>query len=131
MFSAGLFISPDAMDGKPRPKSLEIIGEELLAVVWEDGHESLYPGGPLRGQCPCADCRSRRVQDGAAPAPPGGPASAGGLTLVMAPPRLVGMERVGRYAVRLRWSDGHSAGLFDFALLRSVCPCEACGGGER
>ena len=47
----------------------------------------------------------------------------------MAPPRLVGMEQIGRYAVRLRWSDGHSAGIYEFGLLRSLCPCDGCSAG--
>src|SRR5688500_11862779 len=99
---------------------MELIGEEFLAVVWEDGHESIYGGPFLRASCPCADCRVKR-ETGASPKQP-----SGGLTIAMAPPRLVAFEEVGRYAVRLRWSDGHSAGLYEFRLLRDLCPCDLC-----
>ena len=29
-------------------------------------------------------------------------------------------ELVGRYALRIRWKDGHDSGVYDFALLRSL-----------
>jgi DUF971 family protein len=99
---------------------MELVGDQFLAIVWEDGHESFYEGPYLRKNCPCADCRTKRERSAAAPSP------SSGLSLAMAPPSLVGLEEVGRYAVRLRWSDGHSAGLFDHRLLRELCSCEAC-----
>ena len=99
---------------------MELIGDQFLAIVWDDGHESFYEGPYLRKNCPCAECRTKRER--AASAPLASP----GLSLAMAPSTLVGLEEVGRYAVRLRWSDRHSAGLFEFRLLRELCPCEAC-----
>jgi len=110
------------VENVPKPKSTELIGEGFLAIVWEDGHESFFEGPYLRSHCPCAACRVRRERN------PPKPASAG-LTLAMAPPRLVALEEVGRYAVRLRWSDGHSAGLYEFRLLRALCPCQSCSAG--
>jgi DUF971 family protein len=111
-----------------KPRTMELIGDQFLAIVWDDGHESIYEGPYLRKHCPCAECRTRREREAAAgslaQAPPG-------LSLAMAPPVLVGLEEVGRYAVRLRWSDRHSAGLFEFRLLRNLCPCEACAGAGR
>lgn len=103
-----------------KPRSIETIGEEFLAIVWEDGHESFYEGPYLRQHCPCAGCRTGKI----APAlrNPGHP----GLALLAPRPRLVGLEEVGRYAVRLRWNDGHSAGLYEHRLLRALCPCEPC-----
>ena len=102
-----------AMDGSPKPVSIEIIGEEILAIVWDDGLESFLEGARLRASCPCAGCRTRRLRAD------GGP-SAPGPGLAMAPPRLVGVDTVGRYAARLRWSDGHSAGIYEFRLLRRL-----------
>jgi DUF971 family protein len=109
-----------AVPANPKPRSIEVIGEAILAVVWEDGHESLLRGAALRENCPCADCRTGRLRAGGEAVPrPGG-------ALVMAPPRLIGAEWVGRYAVRLHWSDGHAAGIFEFPLLRSLCDCPDC-----
>ena len=107
---------------------MELIGDQFLAIVWDDGHESIFEGPYLRRNCPCAECRTRRERAAGA----GQPASSSpGITLAMAPPTLVGLEEVGRYAVRLRWSDRHSAGLFEFRLLRALCPCETCAGAAR
>ena len=36
------------------------------------------------------------------------------------------VELVGGYGVRVRWSDGHSTGIYTFELLRAICPCEQC-----
>ena len=41
---------------------------------------------------------------------------------------LVHLEGVGNYAVSLTWQDGHSTGIYSFRLLRTLCPCDACGG---
>ena len=111
------------MGGALKPRTMERIGEEFLAVVWEDGHESFLDGPFLRANCPCAECRVKRERGLPAKQAPSG------LSLALAPPRLVGLEEVGRYAVRLRWSDGHSSGLYEFRLLRALCTCESCRPG--
>jgi DUF971 family protein len=33
---------------------------------------------------------------------------------------IVDAELVGRYALLIRWSDGHDTGIFDYELLRSL-----------
>ena len=106
------------MTAQPKPRSVEIIGDETLAIIWEDGHETFLPGADLRANCPCAQCRTRRLE-------PKAP-SATGLTLMMAPPRLLAAEVVGRYAVRLQWTDGHASGIFEHRLLRDLCGCPSC-----
>ena len=40
--------------------------------------------------------------------------------------RPVEIKPVGRYALAIRWSDGHATGIFSHEYLRSICPCEAC-----
>lgn len=108
------------VEASPKPRSMERIGEEFLAIVWEDGHESFYEAPLLRKGCPCAGCRAQAEQ------PQPLKSSSGALAMVSAPPRLIGMEEVGRYAVRLRWNDGHSSGLYEYRMLRSLCSCELC-----
>ena len=44
---------------------------------------------------------------------------------------LTHVEGVGNYAVSLTWQDGHNTGIYSFRLLRSLCPCAACGGEKR
>ena len=33
--------------------------------------------------------------------------------------------------VVVTWEDGHNTGIYSFRLLRSLCPCTACGGERR
>jgi len=38
------------------------------------------------------------------------------------------VEAVGNYAIRINWSDGHSAGIYSWEHLRRICPCAECQG---
>ncbi|MBI3318851.1 MAG: DUF971 domain-containing protein [Candidatus Omnitrophica bacterium] len=109
------------------PQRIERVGETGLKVLWSDGHESLYTWRLLRSSCPCAACR-----EGGEAAPPA--ASAGGsLTTALGPASEVKpleLQPVGRYALSIRWSDGHATGIFSHEYLRSICPCEACRPGQ-
>ena len=90
------------------PASVERVGQTALKVVWTDGHESLYAWDYLRAACPCAVCREGE------------------------PPRYdpqlkpADIQPVGRYALTVRWSDGHATGIYSYEYLRSLCGCEAC-----
>ena len=33
---------------------------------------------------------------------------------------------VGKYAIQILWSDGHSEGIYPFEMLLSLCPCKVC-----
>ena len=33
---------------------------------------------------------------------------------------------VGRYAISIRWSDGHGTGIYSFQQLREWCQCPEC-----
>ncbi len=93
-------------------------GDNTLAIQWSDGHESFYPYRYLRGKCPCATCEET-----------GPPAEqpVGGLPILgQKPLRPERAELVGRYALQIFWSDGHSAGIYAFGHLRNLCPCPEC-----
>jgi DUF971 family protein len=36
---------------------------------------------------------------------------------------------VGRYAISIAWSDGHTTGIYSYETLRQICPCESCQSG--
>lgn len=94
----------------------EIIEEERqFRFRWADGHESAYSFEYLRNNCPCAVCvdewSGKRKS----------------LTLLLPGNfRPLSVNPVGRYAVQMNWSDGHSTGIYSFARLRELCPCAAC-----
>ena len=103
----------------PTPTKIKLAaGNNTLTIQWSDGHESSYAYRYLRGKCPCATC------DGAAPAVE---SAVGGLPILgQKPLRPERAELVGRYALQIHWSDGHSSGIYSFEYLRSLCACPDC-----
>ena len=91
------------------PERIERVGETALKIRWADGHESLYSWVLLRAQCPCASCREQKLPMAVDPAI-----------------KPLEIKPVGRYALTIRWSDGHATGIFSYEALRSLCACEAC-----
>jgi len=83
-----------------------------VGIVWEDGHESYFPGHYLRCACPCAKCvdemSGRKVLRN---------------TEVPETVHAVKLEPTGNYALRIDWSDGHSTGIYTYERLRELCPC--------
>ncbi len=100
---------------KPIPREIGRANVHDVRVVWNDGHESVYPARDLRIKCPCALCieettgaqvlRAESVPEDVHP---------------------LAIKVVGRYAISIDWSDGHSTGIYTFDRLRSLCECETC-----
>jgi DUF971 family protein len=100
------------------PASLSKDGPDRLLIVWNDGHRSVYTWQHLRNNCPCAGCREERAK----PPDPFRILKANEL-VPLAP---VSMPRVGRYAYKIVWSDGHDTGLYTLEQLRELCQCPQC-----
>jgi len=103
------------MERDPTPTSIAQQGPRKLAIRWADGHESVYDVRALRLACGCAECIDEwtgedRLDDAAVP-------------LDVAPVRI---QSVGRYAIQIDWSDGHTTGIYPFRRLRELCGCDAC-----
>ncbi|HNQ88207.1 MAG TPA: DUF971 domain-containing protein [Verrucomicrobiota bacterium] len=95
-----------------RPLDVQAIGSEL-AIKWDDGSESFIPLESLRRACPCAGCRGEVDVMGHRDKGPD-------TLLSPASFQLVGLHRVGGYAIQPVWGDGHNSGLFSFDLLRRL-----------
>jgi ATP-binding protein involved in chromosome partitioning len=100
------------MSGATTPSAIEQAGPDTLRIRWGDGHESVYPVRNIRLSCRCAHCIEETT----------------GVPLldpdsVPADVRPVHIAGVGRYAIRIEWSDGHDTGIYPFDNLRSICPC--------
>lgn len=104
---------------QPTPTRIKLAGgNDTLTIEWSDGHLSVYPYRYLRDRCPCASCAELGAQTSAAESP---------FPIFGAKP--LKPERaalVGRYAVQIFWTDGHSAGIYAFDYLREACPCADC-----
>ena len=43
------------------------------------------------------------------------------------PPKIRGLNEVGRYAIGVQWADAHDS-IYPLESLRRFCPCNTCGG---
>jgi ATP-binding protein involved in chromosome partitioning len=93
------------------PVEIRRVEDREIHVTWADGRRSVFSNKGLRERCPCAGCvhelTGRRLLD---------PAS------VRPDIRADEIALVGRYAIRVRWSDGHSTGIYTFDKLREWDP---------
>lgn len=96
----------------PEPSSIEHeSGSGLLRIEWSDGETTAYRLRGLRGWCPCAMCQGH----------------GGGRNFVdVVEPQLSSFEGVGRYGLRLLWSDGHSTGMYPYGYLRELASYPEC-----
>jgi DUF971 family protein len=98
-------------------------------ITWADGHESHYDFAYLREECPCATCNDERGKKQTFTA--AAPASSAVLPMFKPKPRAQSATVMGNYAVQIRFSDGHSTGIYSYDLLRSICPCAECAKAFR
>lgn len=103
------------MGKETTPAGIRQSGPQELEITWEDGHVSLYPVLYLRRACRCAACIDEWT--GAKVLKPDA------VPLDVKP---VSLEPVGRYAIHIAWSDGHTTGIYSFEHLRNICPCGVC-----
>lgn len=91
------------------PTQIEQADARTLSIVWADGKKSLLDVRALRLACGCAVCVDEWSGDAL-------------LRPDSVPPDVapLGIESVGRYAIQIEWSDGHSTGIYPFARLREL-----------
>lgn len=93
------------------PLNIQLIGQEV-AIAWDDGLETYFQAEKLRAASPSASNIGERDvlgnQYGG-----GGPKTFPGV-------QVLGWERVGNYALRFDFSDGHRTGLYSFDYLRKL-----------
>ncbi len=107
----------------PHPLPRRIVLEsalQTLGIVWNDGHETVFPLDGLRRACPCASCMGGHDRMGMLPE----------REIFLVPSLMrwddVKLEQVGGYGLRIIWDDGHDAGIYTWERLRAMCPCDAC-----
>jgi ATP-binding protein involved in chromosome partitioning len=96
-------------DAAITPSAIRQAGPRTLEIEWGDGHRSRYDVRDLRLACACAVCidewtGAERLDPDSVPED-------------VHPVRL---DPVGRYAVQIEWSDGHSSGIYPFRRLREL-----------
>ena len=98
------------------PVRIEKTPDREILIEWSDGLLQKIAYKALRDGCQCANCSDARINPK--------PATPGQLTVLSPeqarPLDVVEMQPVGNYAYNIRFSDGHSTGIFTFDLLRSL-----------
>jgi DUF971 family protein len=86
------------------------LGADAVAIEWSDDRVCKYPYRALRLNCACAACveemTGRKL-----------------LNTAAIPADIIAVDymQVGRYALQFLWSDGHTTGIYPFAMLRRLC----------
>jgi DUF971 family protein len=112
----------------PEPEHIAISKSKGIQIDWKDGHLSKYSLAYLRDECPCASCTGAhgtepQKSDYSAPAAP--------FPMFKPTLKMLNVEAVGHYAIRIEWSDGHNTGIYSFDHLRKICPCGTCATEPR
>ena len=102
------------------PEHIAISKSKGIKIDWKDGHHSDYGLTFLRDKCPCATCT------GAHGTPPREPEANNPFQMFKPALKMLGVEPVGNYAIRINWSDGHNSGIYSYEHFRAICPCELC-----
>jgi DUF971 family protein len=89
------------------PTALSLQPDGKLVIEWSDGRRRRYAIDELRRKCPCATCLYERESAARTVAPPEN----------VAPVAIEQLHPVGNYAYNIRFSDGHSTGIFPLELL--------------
>jgi DUF971 family protein len=108
------------------PEHIAISKSKGIKIDWKDGHHSEYGLTYLRDKCPCAQCTGAH---GTPPRPEGPrPQEQGNSPFQMFQPalKMLSVEPVGNYAIRINWSDGHSSGIYSYDHFREICQCADC-----
>ncbi len=99
------------------PEHIAISKSSGIKIDWKDGHHSEYGLQYLRDNCPCANCAGTH-----------GPAPAKQNPFQMFTPalKISSVAPVGNYALRIKWNDGHSTGIYSYEHFREICTCPEC-----
>jgi DUF971 family protein len=91
------------------PEAIDVGPGGEVRILWPGGPEVTIPPKLLRDRCPCAGCveegTGRKLLD---------PAT------IPEDIRPEGVDAVGNYAIQIRWSDGHSTGIYSWDTLREI-----------
>jgi DUF971 family protein len=92
------------------PREIMQEGNAGLRITWGDERVCHFAAATLRRACPCAQCVNEWT---------------GQRTLkpeaISEETTIEDINIVGRYALNIRWSDGHETGIYSFRYLRELC----------
>jgi DUF971 family protein len=108
------------------PEHIAVSKSKGIEIDWKDGHHSSFGVEYLRDWCPCAQCTGAHGTEPREKTTSKPAAAANPFQMYKPKNKMVGIEPIGNYAIRITWNDGHATGIYSFDHLRSICPCETC-----
>jgi len=87
-----------------------------LTVRWDDGSIQQLTHAALRSGCPCSGCRAARRAGETVDAPSG--------------VRVATIAPAGHNALNVTFTDGHTRGIYPFALLAQLSLCHMVPGAS-
>ncbi|MGH2639109.1 MAG: DUF971 domain-containing protein [Rhabdochlamydiaceae bacterium] len=81
-----------------------------ISILWTDGHRSIHGPFNLRSACPCAMCKGEPGIFGKYYSPT--------RPEIQKDVRSEEIQSVGRYGLKISWTDGHDLGIYTFGYLR-------------
>ena len=103
----------------PVPVSIHRDPDDSIVILWSDNSETRRTAVQLRNACPCATCREKKRGESETREASKQVMSLPILSKSEAQPlRVEHMSPVGSYAYQITFSDGHSSGIYPFAMLR-------------
>jgi DUF971 family protein len=110
------------------PEHIAISKSKGIRIDWKDGHRSEYGLTYLRDKCPCAACTGAHGTPPRPESPRQGaqPEASNPFQMYKPALKMLAVEPVGNYAIRINWNDGHSSGIYSYEHFREICQCERC-----
>lgn len=90
-------------------RNLKQIDNHCFQIEWNDGELDTYRLSELQKQCPCARCVDETTNERRASAP-----------AVAEDVKAKVIQSVGRYALRIQFTEGCSSGIYHFAFLKAL-----------
>jgi DUF971 family protein len=99
-----------------QPEHIAISKSKGIEIDWKDGDHSSFSCAFLRDHCPCAVCTGShgtvpQKTSYEKPSP---------FQMFQPALKMLNVEPVGQYAIKIHWNDGHSSGIYSFEYLKEI-----------
>lgn len=101
------------MYNKFAPKSISKPHPSLISAEWTDGFSATITLEKFRDECTCALCKDEREKSEKEPFKML-------KTFIKGKNELKSLEKVGNYAFKAAWGDGHDTGIYTYDNIRDI-----------
>lgn len=95
------------------PVKIKLNKNESLIIKWDNGKENIFPLTFLRDESPDATNKGETILWKHYAPPPPGPDKPGKYDVDS-------IQRVGNYAIQIKWKDGYDHGIYSWDLLERL-----------